>query len=307
MELKTQGITWADLVQAAVSERGSLAEVVRTLYELHPSRLPDDPATVERGLRRLRKRGHAPADKYGRLILRSFGLPQEMQAYAADLGTYHSALMDLPLQARSAQLRLWDRNPVLESAQGAWIHLGMASLAHHQGRLEDAHRRLQLAALGLRRAGPSASIEHGLFSARLASDAGEAVRARLEGLLESVEQLPVGADQACYHARVLDQLAYDASRDGGTEGLKAALQLRRQIPSEGPAFVRFRRAFGLAWTLNKLGEPEALQQGELALQIAGDAGLLRLRAGALGLLAKLRPEEAQSFRSRQAEILQRLC
>jgi hypothetical protein len=184
--------------------------------------------------------------------------------------------------------------------------LGLGSLAHHQGHLEDAARRLHLAGLGLKRAGPAAQLEHGLFSARMASDGGELVASRLKVLLAQVENLPASPDQSCYLARVLDQLAYDACRDGTEEGLKRALEYRQRIPESGPGFARFRRAYGLAWTLTKLGEPGALEQARLALQISGDSGLLRLRAGALGLMCKLKPEQAQDYRVRQTQILQRL-
>lgn len=301
-----QALDWATLVAHAVSTRGSLAEVVRTLYELHGRHLPSDPATVERGLRRLRRRGHAPADKYGRLLLRNVGLPRSAQDYARELGTYHSALMDLPLSVRAAQLQLWDRPPATESAQAAWIHLGLASLAHHAGMPEDVAGRMELARLGLGRAGPAAGIEHGLFAARLASDAGGSPTGALEEVHRLTLALHEGPDRSCYLARVLDQQAYDVSRGARDEGLRAALTLRRSIPEQGPAFVRFRRAFGLAWTMWKLGDPGANAQGALALEISGDAGLLRLRAGALGLMAKLEPEAAAAYGARRHTILRTL-
>lgn len=302
-----QALDWATLVAHAVSTRGSLAEVVRTLYELHGRHLPSDPATVERGLRRLRRRGHAPADKYGRLLLRSFGLPRSAQDYARELGTYHSALMDLPLSVRAAQLQLWDRPPATESAQAAWIHLGLASLAHHAGMPEDVRARMALAELGLGRAGPAAHLEHGLFAARRTSDAGGCPTGALAALHQQALALPAGPDQSCYLARVLDQQAYGVSRDRQKAGLRAALNIRLGIPEQGPAFVVFRRAFGLAWTMWKLGVPGAHAQGALALEISGDAGLLRLRAGALGLMAKLHPDAAPAYQTRRQKILDALA
>jgi hypothetical protein len=306
MTLRPPAVDWALVVADAVAERGSLAEVVRTLNELHGHRLSDHPETVERGLRRLRRRGHAPADKYGRLLLRTFGLPQSVRARARALGTYHHPLMDLPLAERAALLRLWDRPPVLESAEAAWVHLGLASLAHHGGDAEQVDRRLALAELGLCRAGPAARLEWGLFSARRQSDRGGAPRAALLALRAGLDEVEEPAERACYHARILDQLAYDASRDRDPAGLAEALALRQQIPADGPPFVGFKRALGLAWTLYRLGRAGALDHGRTALAIAGDAGLLRLRAGALDLLARLEPARAESHRRRSAAILARL-
>lgn len=306
MTLRPPAVDWALVVADAVAERGSLAELVRTLYELHGPRLSEHPETVERGLRRLRKRGHAPADKYGRLLLRSFGLPRSVRERARALGTYHHPLMDLPLAERAALLRLWDRSPVLDSAQAAWVHLGLASLAHHRGDREQVDQRLVLAELGLGRAGPAARLEWGLFSARLVSDWGGAPRAALEALREQLDDIDEPDDRACYHARILDQIAYDASRARDPEGLAEALALRQQIPAEGPPFVGFKRALGLAWTLYRLGSPAALDHARAALAIAGDAGLLRLRAGALDLLARLEPSGAEAYRLRSAAILARL-
>jgi hypothetical protein len=306
MNDRPPAIDWSHLVADAVATRGSLAEVVRTLYDLHGHRLPEHPETVERGLRRLRKRGHAPADKYGRLLLRSFGLPESIRDRARALGTYHHPLMDLPLAERAALLRLWDRPPVLEAAEASWIHLGLASVAHHGRDWETVDQRLVLAELGLGRAGPEAHLEWGLFRARRVSDTGGSPRAQLQALVPHLDAIEDPVQHACYHARILDQLAYDVSRDRDPVGLVEALALREQIPEHGPPFVQFKRALGLAWTRYRLDRPDAVHHARHALAIAGDAGLLRLRAGALDLLARLEPEHAETYRRRRAGILERL-
>ncbi|MCB9760303.1 MAG: hypothetical protein H6739_10745 [Alphaproteobacteria bacterium] len=300
--------TWAELVDLHVAERGGLTELVRVLYEIHPGALPDDPQSVERGLRRLRKRT-GPGDRYGRLLLRHFGLPGRVADQARALGQYHSRLSELSVDVRRDQLRLWDRPPVSESAEAAWIHLGLATLAHREGDREAMARRLELAALGAARAGVQAEIELALFQARRVMDEGDP-----EGALALLEQVPPLLDQvedpddrACLVARRVDQRAYILSRPwrAHPEVLAQAEALYRSIPDDGPAFARFRRHEGLGWCLWRQGRrDEALRQATLAAQAAGDGGYLRLRCLALGLRARvLGPgPEADALKKRVARI-----
>ena len=205
-----------------------------------PADLPEDPGTVERGLRRLRSRGTKPADKYGRLLLRAFSLPPSITRWARALGTYHGPLIDLPMALRREQLRLWDRAPLIESEHAAWVHLAQASLAHHDGELEQTDRRLHLARLGARRAGPAAEVELALFEARRCADRRERGRAlevleACEGKLDAI----VEDDAACFRARWLDQRAYLASRAWRREPevLAVAESYLQRIPDVGAPFV----------------------------------------------------------------------
>lgn len=277
-------VSWGDLVDLLAAERGSLAELARCLQDSAPpaASLSDDPLTVERGLRRLRRRGHSSGDKYGRLLLRAFGLPGTMLAWARMLGQYHSRLSDLSVPVRHDQLRLWDRPPISESRAAAWIHLGLASLAHRRRDRQQVVHRMALASRVVARAEPAAALEHRLFEARLASDAA----ALLDQAASELDAIEDRHDRACYHARIQDQRAYRAARQGAgwREGMCAAQRLYASIPEGGPPFAAFRRAHGLAWCGWRLGEPGALRQAERAVEAAGDGGLLRFRCMALLLL-----------------------
>jgi len=283
--------TWADLVDALAEERGSLAELARSLTEVAPASagLSLDPLTVERGLRRLRKRGNAEGDKYGRLLLRLFGVPGALETWARWMGQYHSRLSDLPTAMRRDQLRLWDRPPISESTVSIWVHIGLAGLANREREVEALERRLALARLLAKRAPSAARLELALFEAALAVDAGE--REAAAGLLEAAAGLLDdaaldGDERACYFARIQDQRAYRVARGWREERwrLGEALELYAAIPEAGPAFVRFRRAHGVAWCRWRMGEVEAARAAvERAVAAAGDGGLRRPRCMALTL------------------------
>ena len=66
-------LDWADYVDAVVAERGSLALAARFLAERR--NFEEDVGSVERGLRRLRERGHKDGGVWGQRALRCFGLP----------------------------------------------------------------------------------------------------------------------------------------------------------------------------------------------------------------------------------------
>lgn len=297
--------TWSDLVDSLARERGGLAELARCLVEVSPSLREADPMTVERGLRRLRRRENAEGDKYGRALLRAFGVPEDLVTWARWVGQYHGRLSDLPVPMRREQLRLWDRPPMSESPAAIWVHLGLAGLARRARDEAQLARRLELARLQAA-AAPEARLELLLLDAVVASDSGGAPAA----LLEQASSLLQGCDpseRACYRARLLDQQAYSVARGWREhpERLEQALALYEAIVDAGPAFARFRRAHGRAWCLWRLGRAESASEADRAVRFAGDAGLLRFRCMALGLRGRILegPEDLQRARG-IAELLQ---
>jgi len=294
--------TWADLVDRLVAERGSLAELARSLQEV-ASGLADDPLTVERGLRRLRGRGNQQGDKYGRAVIRAFGVPGAIGDWARLLGQYHSRLSDLPSSMKRDQLRLWDRPPVSESPACVWIHIGLATLAHQSGDLQAVAHRLGLADFAVRHAEPAAAVELHLFRARLEEHATpylDAARDRLGGAGLGEH------DRACYLARLQDQLAYGAAQGWRRDRsrLLDSQALYVEIPPGGPPFASFRRHHGLAWCAWRLGEMDALQHAMYAADAAGDGGLVRFRGMALELAAHISGDRELSERAE--EIARRL-
>ncbi|MBX2799837.1 MAG: hypothetical protein KTR31_19315 [Myxococcales bacterium] len=277
---------WADVVDHLVAECGSLAELARLLQQAAPPslRLSDDPQTVERGLRRLRARGQAAGDKYGRLLLRVMGVPLPLRRWARALGQYHSRLSDLSVDVRLDQLRQWDRPPISETSSSLWIQIGLASTAHRLRQPELVRRRLKLAATQLSRAGAMARMELLLFEARLAKNATSLLQ-EAEAVLPSIRDAD---EQLCYLARLQDQRAYRAARRR-SEGLARAVELMEGLPDEGPPFVVFRRNHTLAWCVWKTGDvKEADWLAQRAATAAGDGGLLRFRCMALMLLGHIR-------------------
>src|SRR5688500_13295707 len=89
------GYSWGEYVAQLTADHGSLAAVALKLAELAST--PEDSASVERALRRLRARGNLDGGDYGRRLLRAFGLPQPIEARVRWLGVYHSRFSDLPL------------------------------------------------------------------------------------------------------------------------------------------------------------------------------------------------------------------
>jgi hypothetical protein len=295
------GFTWADYVEMLADEVGGMAELARRFQERAPrsARIADDPMTVQRGLRRLTKRGNQEGDKYGRLLVRLFGMPELISSWARLMGQYHSRFADLPVPIRRDQLRRWDRPPVSESPLAVWVHVGFASLAHRDRDLEQAGQRLGLARL-VRGTDVAAQLEVALFGARLASDRGmvsdERARVRearhlLAGTRAGLDPDEISDhDKACYFARIQDQEAYRISRvwRGEPGCLEQALAMYEAIPTGGPPFAGFRREHGRAWCHWRLGNVALAERLErLAVAHAGDGGLVRLRVQALKLLANI--------------------
>ena len=321
--------SWDRYIGLLIAARGSLSEVARCLLErAPPAARPGDPLTVERGLRRLRDRpGSPPGDKYGRLLLRCFGLPALIAAHARQLGQYHSRLSDLPIPVRREQLHAFDLPPLTESPAAAWIHLALASLAHRDGDLPLTRRRADLARLALPGAPPEARIEWLLLRARLCADAGDCADAaaaldQAGALLDAAPDTADTDDRACYRARLLDQRAWLCSRrwreDPGVLSEAAALYAAIPDPDAPgaptlPPFTGFRRAHGLAWCRWRMGGPgchtAALDLARAAARHAGDGGLLRLRCMSLRLQAHITQDAGQDAAPlwrRVAQIAERL-
>lgn len=285
-------MTWADLVDQLAAELGGLAALARHLLDIAPEALAlsPDPLTIERGLRRLRRRAHAEPNKYGLLLLRGLGIPRPFAAWAKDLGQYHSRCSDLPLDRRRDQLRLWNCPPTSASRSAIWIHLGLATIANDRGDAETRDHHLQIAEDQARHAEAAARTELALFQAVVAFDRGDraAAAGELDRAEAGLEDLPDPDERADYQARLLDQRAYQLARGWreDPQRLTLALAVYDQIPigPEAPPFAAFRREHGRAWCLWRRGDEEAaLDASRSAARHAGDGGLLRFRGMALAL------------------------
>ena len=309
------GYSWGDYVAHLTTEHGSLAALALKLANLATT--PDDSASVERALRRLRGRGNLDGGDYGRRLLRAFGLPKSVEARVKWLGVYHSRFSDLPLSLCLDQLRIWDRPPVGESRARVWVELGFASAALRARDLEAAEVFLRRA-----RAAPpvelAAKIEVALVEAFFASRRGD--RDRVAGSLAETERLlEAGGDElsslsfeerACLHVRWVDQRAYQKNNPPGGEApdLRGALALYEALPREDiHPFVSYRRDAGLAYGRYKLGDrAAAVELAEAAIGHAGDGGYIRLRAMALNLLARILGDDGARARARALAIAKRL-
>jgi tetratricopeptide (TPR) repeat protein len=298
------GCTWQRYLEQLTAEHGGWTALTQLLIRrAGPSAgLPEDPGTIERGLRRLRARGNAPGGQYGTWLLRHFGVPRPLEDTARWMGQYHSRFSDLPLQLREAQLLLWDRPPIAESPAAGWVHLGLASVALRRRELDAAGERLDR--VGTRVA--AARLEAELLRARLAMDRGRSAEAEavLADLAAPVADLPAGPERDCYHARWADQRAYHLIHAGPVPRLRPAARLYASINARSrAAFALFRREHGLAYCHWRLGDHDrAVRHARAALEHAGDAGHLRFRVLALQLLAHIEPGEAGVLRRRAGRI-----
>lgn len=304
------GYSWGELVAHLAAEHGSLAAVALRLAELAPT--PEDSASVERALRRLRRRGHQDGGDYGRRLLRVFGLPRAVEARVQWMGVYHSRFSDLPLALCREQLRVWDRPPVSESRARVWLELGWASAALRGRDVEAAEVHLRRARTAP--AGRAAAIERALVEAFVGDRRGDPARVvaalgEAEGLLRGAEAELPADELACLRARWIDQRAYRLNnpRDGAPDHA-AALALYRTIGDDDVhPFVSYRRDAGLAFGLYRAGDPAAVRRAEAAVAHAGDGGYLRLRVMALLLLARIVGDgRGESARARARAIARRL-
>ncbi len=283
---------WGEVVRHFREVFGGWAALADALVRRGAGELPSDPSTVEKGLRRLARRGQRSGGQYGSWLLRHLGLPPSCARWARELGQYHSRFADLPTTARREQLLLWDRPPVAESRLSAWIDVGLASVHLRMREREDCVRRLEYA---LRRApttGPDAEAETALLAAYIDTDDGRRERAnerfdQVEALLPSMSR----EERLCYRARLLGQRAYHLTKPapGEREQPAAALELFEAIeaPPDLP-FVCYRKAAGLAWCRWRLGETEAaITLARSAAEWAADGGLVRFRVMALIMLGRM--------------------
>lgn len=303
------GLTWAELVGAWRDRLGGWTALADELSRRGGDAVPTQLGTVERGLRRLARKGHEPGGQYGRWVARLLGVPRPIEGYLRWLGQYHSRFADLPVSLRRRQLALWDRPPITEAAAGAWVDLAMASVAFRQEDGVALRARLDRAAPRCARLGPAAVLEHGLIEARVASGAGDdaAVERHLARAREHLTDPALeDADAACYRARLSDAEAYRAAR---AETVDRARAIYEAIDAgTGIPFVDFRRDLGLAWCAWKLGAPErGVALAQRAADHAADGGFVRLRAMAFNLASRIADGElAEAYRARAARLSARL-
>lgn len=299
---------WGELLAGLVAAEGTLTAVAERLAEAQG--WVDDVQSIERGLRRLRHRGTGDGGKWGQRVLRHFGLPRVVDDRIRWMGQYHTRFIDLPATICADLLRPWMRPPVSESPAFVWVLLGQVNLALR--RKADPAALLAQAGHLAPRAEVAAQIELALVQAfawtRSDPAAAAAALARVEPALDDPGLRP--DDRANLRARWIDHQAYRLNRPRqGPADPAAAAALYRQIPAHtGPLFARCRRANGLGWSLLRLGDREgALAEARVSVAYAGDAGLLRLRAMALNLLAAASPEaERPAIIARARAIAQRL-
>lgn len=295
--------TWKVYVESLVEEFGGWTDLADALSERAPEGdVPVDPKSIEKQLRRLAKKNNR-GDKYGKLLLRYFGLPPSIAEWGRLMGQYHSRFADLPVGIRRQQLLRWDRPPVSETGAAMWVHLGLASLAHRGRQMSDVQDRLRLAS-EVKKPERAAQIEFLLLSARVASDG---LNFDEEGrLLDEAErqfdpQTLSKFDADCYRARIIDQRAYRTSRGWRADRacLLKARDLYASLPADVPPFAALRRDLGLAWCAWRLGNPEeALRLGQQANDHAGDGGYVRFRIMALKLMAEVTADATESGRLR---------
>ncbi len=291
------GYTWADYLASLIEAHGTLTAVAWKLLERGDG--PEDVASVERALRRLRMRGQQDGGSWGVRLLRVFGVPATVAARLRWMGVYHSPFNDLPRSLCLDQLRVWDRPPLSASRARLWLHLGLASCALRGRDFEGARAQLERARTALAHAtaddgAAAARIELALVSAYALghdSDGAGAVVALLdaaEAALADGGGALSAADAACFGARIVDQRAYLLNRRGESPAHAQALALYETLPrADLHPFASYRRDAGLAYGYLRTGRgDEALACALRACEHAGDGGYTRLRV--MGLLLQAR-------------------
>lgn len=305
-DLPPAGLSWAAYIARWVDDCGGWLPLADQVISRARGRfeVPDDPQTIERGLRRLARRDHKPGGQYGRWMLRLFGVTSSVEQWLRWLGTAHSRFTELPSGLRLEQLTLWNRPPIAETPLVCWIELGIAH-AHHS-RLDHEARDHWLARAELHAggAGPAAEIELLLARVEAESDlrrhaTAPARLARVEDRLGTAD-LP-DADALPYRARLAIQRAVLCTRPppGGTPDVAGARIHYAAIPESTIPFVACSRAIGLAYCAWTLGDnADAARWATRAIDEAGDGGLVRMRVRALNMLSRVVDNE----RERAAEL-----
>ena len=306
------GLPWNDYLQHFVDQHGGWTALADELVHRVADTVetPLDLQTIERGLRRLAKREHKPSGKYGRWMLRFFGVPPATGEWAQRLAQYHSRFADLPTSVRLEQLRQWDRPPISESNVAAWVHVGLASVLHRTKDIEACERHLQQARHGAERAGPAAVLEVSLLRARIATDVGN--RALATELFATADTLLATSelsreDALSYRARLVGQRAYHLTKPlaGETANFSYARSLFEELEEDPCApFACFRRNSGLAYCTWKLGDTtQGVRLAKRAAEFAGDGGLVRFRIMALNMLSLMvAPEEGRQISARAERL-----
>ena len=96
-------LDWSAYVDWMVGVAGSLAAVADRLAAHRGYR--DDAGSVERALRRLRRRGTRDGGTWGARAIAVFGLPDAVHQRVRWLGQYHSRFTDLPASVTADLLR----------------------------------------------------------------------------------------------------------------------------------------------------------------------------------------------------------
>src|SRR4051812_16513155 len=209
MELPPAGLSWGEYVERWVDDCGGWLPLADQLIDRAQEavEIALDAQTVERGLRRLSRRGHKPGGQYGRWMLRFFGFTSPIENWVKWLGTYHSRFADLPTSLRLELLATWNRPPISESPLGCWIAHGIAIAHHSQLDMGACWQWLARAEKHAPAAGPAAEIEVALFAAQIEVDAGDRVGVQrryklIDDRLGSAQL--VAADEVAYRARLAD-------------------------------------------------------------------------------------------------------
>lgn len=300
-------IGWSSLIDGLVDRNGSLAATAELLAAHRQHR--ENVESIERALRRLRQ-ATGDGGTWGRRVIEVFGLPAAIRARLRWMGHYHSRFTDLPVPIAHDLLRHWDRASIRLSGDAALLDLGHATVALRSGRPDDAARALERVWSVGRRMDALTRTEACLVGSFLHSRTDDARSlASLEDAEGWLGELPDGPDAANLKARTVDQRAYRLNRPRtGDARPHEALALYDSLPVNGPPFANVRRSNGRGWSLWRLGRrEEALEAARSSVEIAGDAGSLRLRAMALRLLAVCTTgEEAHRARQRSEAIAHRL-
>lgn len=307
------GWGWREYLASLVEEHGTLTAVAWKLLERGDG--PDDVASVERALRRLRERGQRDGGVWGQRLLRRFGVPRDIEARLRWMGLYHSPFNDLPLPLCEDQLRLWDQPPISSSRARVWLQLAAVSVALRRRAFDEARAHLDAAGATLRATESegdryaAARVEEALARGYLESRTGTS--AEVDACLQSAERALDGAaldpaDRACLVARLVDQKAFALNRRGDHSG---ALALYESLPADDlHPFASYRREAGLAFGCHRMGRiEEARAHAGRACDFAGDGGYTRLRVMALLMVARVEEgEKARGALLRAEGIARRL-
>ena len=284
-----EGHNWANhLDEALQGKRGDLqlARLARKIAKADGRK----EAAVRKGLDRLRLKPHGDGGTYGRLLAQHFP-SRRAEATGRYLGQYHGPVADLPASVRLRLIEAHDTSSFSRLPSAGWLHVARASIAVSGERWDEARQALDRvddrAPVLLRL--EVHSVRAFVFSRSDRPRAqGElnAMRALLDA--RGTREAAGDEDFACYEARWADQQAYERYKPiEGSPDLPGADQLYRALPEDGPPFVRLRRALGLSIIHLLGGDVESAEvQAAEAADLAGDLGLLRLRAQALRQLAR---------------------